>query len=116
VAGLPLKPTSTEPTRLTLTKRYNNRGRENGARVGGNQQVSDRLATGVDCNLSCRKKEYVPSVPVFLRPRFPHISHECPVKLDLYDHAFKCPISKLDNIFTSIHALILSSRRFCPSS
>lgn len=38
-----------------------------------------------------------------------------PVKLEFFDHSFKCPICKTDIVYTSMQAVILSSRRKCPS-
>jgi len=36
-----------------------------------------------------------------------------PVKLDFYDHPFTCPLCKEQIVYTSMHTVIVSSRRKC---
>ena len=38
-----------------------------------------------------------------------------PVKLEFFDHPFKCPICKTDIVYTSMQRTILYSVRLCPS-
>jgi hypothetical protein len=38
-----------------------------------------------------------------------------PVKLDFFDHPFTCPLCKEHIVYTSMHTVIVSSRRKCPS-
>jgi hypothetical protein len=38
-----------------------------------------------------------------------------PVKLDFFDHAFVCPLCKVEIVYTSMHTVIVSSQRKCPS-
>jgi hypothetical protein len=38
-----------------------------------------------------------------------------PVKLDFFDHPFTCPLCNREIVFTSMHTVILDSRRKCPS-
>ena len=38
-----------------------------------------------------------------------------PVKLDFYDHPFTCALCKEHIVYTSMHTVIVSSRRKCPS-
>jgi competence CoiA-like predicted nuclease len=38
-----------------------------------------------------------------------------PVKLDFFDHPFTCPICKASIVYTSMHTVIVSSQRKCPS-
>jgi hypothetical protein len=38
-----------------------------------------------------------------------------PVNLDFFDHPFTCPLCNREIVFTSMHTVILDSRRKCPS-
>jgi hypothetical protein len=38
-----------------------------------------------------------------------------PVKLDFFDHLFTCPLCKEHIVYTSMHTVIVDSRRKCPS-
>ena len=38
-----------------------------------------------------------------------------PVKLDFFDHPFTCPLCKEHIVYMSMHKVIVSSRRKCPS-
>ena len=43
------------------------------------------------------------------------ISPVRPVKLDFFDHPFRCPLCKEQIVYTSMHTVSVSSRRKCPS-
>ena len=38
-----------------------------------------------------------------------------PVKLEFFDHPFVCPLCKEHIVYTSVHTVIVYSRRKCPS-
>ena len=38
-----------------------------------------------------------------------------PVQLDFFDHPFVCPLCKKEIVYISMHTVIVSSRRKCPS-
>ena len=42
------------------------------------------------------------------------ISTVRPVKLDFFDHPFTCPLCKEHIVYTSMHTVIVDSRRKCP--